>query len=160
MIFSKLINYLTGMCWNDQGTTVVTNQTKARVQWNPTFQLVESFKSVPRLLDKDSGLRQIKLWFSLDGIILEENLLVWMKKKELQGELMVWRTKVQVRVQGYSFFQFLLFKWKKCYGLRTLFRAHKLPLFGLILELTWLVLWTFRGWLLEGMPNFFLWWHK
>jgi hypothetical protein len=50
---------------------------------------------VPRPLDNGSGLRQIKLWFSLHGIILERKLIgPDKKKKELQGELVVWRTKV------------------------------------------------------------------
>jgi hypothetical protein len=59
-----------------------------------------------RLLNKCPGSRQIKWWFSLHGIILEsfqkENQLFWTKKK-LKGELIVWRTKVYARVQGYSF---------------------------------------------------------
>jgi hypothetical protein len=44
---------------------------RRRVQWNRAFLLNKSFELVPRLLDKDSGPREIKLWFSLHGIILE-----------------------------------------------------------------------------------------
>jgi hypothetical protein len=111
MKISKLINYSTDMCWNGQATTVLTNQTKGHFtqEWNPAFQLVESFKLVLRLLEKGLGLGQIKLWFSLHGIILEGKSIGPNEKKELQGEFMVWRTKVQGRVQGYSFFQFLFF---------------------------------------------------
>jgi hypothetical protein len=44
---------------------------KNRVQWNQTFLLVNTFKVVPMALDEALGPRQIKLWFSLHGIILE-----------------------------------------------------------------------------------------
>ncbi len=74
---------------------------------------------------------------------------------------MVWRTKVQVRVQGCSFVCFfplffftlvqIMREWKKCYGLKTLLKAHKLPHFRPILELIWLVLWICTRWLLEGV---------
>jgi len=80
---------------------------RSRVQWNRAFLLVKSLKLVARLLDKGSGSRQIKWWFNLHDIILEafwkETQLVRTKKK-LKGELIVWRTKVYARVQGYSFF--------------------------------------------------------
>jgi len=67
---------------------------RSKVQWNQTFLLVKSFKLVPRPLDKDKGLRQIKLWFSLHGIILEGKPISLDQKKELKGELIVWKTKV------------------------------------------------------------------
>jgi len=44
---------------------------KSRVQWNQTFLSIKSFKLVPSPLDEGSRPRQIKLRFSLHGIILE-----------------------------------------------------------------------------------------
>ncbi len=83
------------------------------------------------------------------------------KKKELRGELMVGRTKVEARVQDCSFFHFLFFFpvlfylcylnfviVETCYGLRTLLRAHQLPHFQSILELTLLLLCILTRWLL------------
>jgi hypothetical protein len=44
---------------------------RSGVQWNQALLLVKSFKLVPRPLDKGPRQRQIKLWFSLHGIISE-----------------------------------------------------------------------------------------
>jgi hypothetical protein len=74
-----------------------------------------------------------------------------MGKKEFQGELMVWRTKVQARVQGYSFLQLLFFflffkplfkfhEMEKMLWIENIIESTQAPLFGLILKLTWLVL--------------------
>jgi hypothetical protein len=49
---------------------------RSKVQWNQAFLLIKSFKLVPRPLNKGARPRQIKLWFSLLGIILEGNQLV------------------------------------------------------------------------------------
>ncbi len=43
---------------------------RSKVQWNWAFLLVKSFTLVSRLLDNDPSPRQIKLWFSVYGIIL------------------------------------------------------------------------------------------
>jgi hypothetical protein len=44
---------------------------RSRIQRNWIFLLVKSFKLVPGPLESGSGPRQIKLWFSLHGIILK-----------------------------------------------------------------------------------------
>jgi len=55
----------------------------------------------------------------------------------------------------HCFFIFLLLNFcenGRCiYGLRALLRAHQLPHFLSILELTWLTLWILTRWLLERM---------
>jgi hypothetical protein len=43
----------------------------------------------------------------------------------------------------------IMWEWKKCYGLKTLLRAQKLPHFDQ--KLTWLVLWILTRLLLEGV---------
>jgi hypothetical protein len=48
----------------------------------------------PKPLHEGSGPRQVKLWFNLHGITLEENPICTDKWKELKGELMVWRNKM------------------------------------------------------------------
>jgi hypothetical protein len=89
------------------------SQTKLRVTLHKRkiqhSNWLRALNMVSRLLDKDLGLRQIKLWFSLHGNILEGKSIGLHEKKELQGKFMVWRTKVQGRVQGYSFLQLLFF---------------------------------------------------
>jgi hypothetical protein len=55
---------------------------RSRVQWNWTFLLIKSFKLVPRLLDNGLGLRQIRMWFYLHGIILEGKLIGLDPKKK------------------------------------------------------------------------------
>jgi hypothetical protein len=54
---------------------------RSRVQRNWAFLLVKSFKLVPRPLDKSPRPRQIKLWFSLHGIILEGKPIGLEKKR-------------------------------------------------------------------------------
>jgi hypothetical protein len=135
---------------------------RRRVQWNQTFLLVKSFKLVLRPLDKDPRPRQIKLWLSLHGIILEGKPIGPNQKQELKGELMVW--KVQVKVQVCSFFHFLLSfivffyprysnssRMEETLWIESLVESThcKLPHFlSVSLELTWLVLCIFTRWLL------------
>jgi len=56
---------------------------RSRIQWNCAFVLVKSFKLVAGPLDNGLGPRQIKLWFSLQGIILEGKQIDLDKKKTL-----------------------------------------------------------------------------
>ncbi len=96
------------MYWYRRGT--LDKGSRSKVQWNWTFLLVKSFKLGSRPIDKDPRPRQIKLWFTLHGIILEGKLIKMdPKKTELQGELMVGRTKVQARVQCCLSFHFNFF---------------------------------------------------
>jgi hypothetical protein len=91
-----------------QGCLMVTlDKGPRRKVWkNQALLLVKSCKLVPRPFDKGPGPRQIKLWFSLHGIILEGKLIRSDQKKELKWELMVWRTKVLL-ISSF-FFGFLL----------------------------------------------------
>jgi hypothetical protein len=69
--------------------TILDNNWRNNVWWNRTFLLVKSFKLVTRPLDKGLGQRQMKLWFSLHGIILERKPIGLDQKKKLKGKLMV-----------------------------------------------------------------------
>jgi hypothetical protein len=73
---------------------ILDKGTKSKVQWNWAFLSIKSFKLVPSPLDEGSRPRQIKLWFSLHGIILEGKPIGLDPKKSLKGEFMVWRIKV------------------------------------------------------------------
>jgi hypothetical protein len=57
--------------YNYSFKVTLDNGPKKRVQWNWTFLLVKNLKLVPRHLNKDLGPRQINVWFSLHGIILD-----------------------------------------------------------------------------------------
>jgi len=61
-------------------TATLDKGPRCRVQWNWAFLLVKSFKLVPRPLDKGPG--QIKLWFSLHGIIVKGNPIGSNQKKK------------------------------------------------------------------------------
>jgi hypothetical protein len=124
--------------------------------------LVKSFKLVPRpSLDKGPGTRQIKLWFSIHGIILEGNQLVQTNNKKKRALRRAQGLENQSVSHGsrlliFSLFSFtfvaqILWEWKISYELRTLLRSHQFPHFRPILELTWLVLCIFTRWLLKWM---------
>jgi len=116
-------------------------------------------------LDKGTGPRQIKLWFSLHDIILEGKPIGPDLKKIFKESSWFWESKCKLgsKVVDFIFiFTFffivvaqILWKWKTCYGL---LRAHYLLHFEPILELTWLILWIFKKWLLEGIHFKFLSW--
>ncbi len=108
---------------------------RGRVQWNWIIPLAKNHKLDPRPLDKGLKQRNAKLWWHLHGIILEGKPTNLDPKKELKGELVVWRTNIKVKGprQSLSLF-FLLFplfsilsfhfqscgKRKICHGLRML----------------------------------------
>jgi len=132
------------MYWYLRGT--LDKGSRSKVQWNWTFLLVKSFRLVSKPIDKDPRPRQIKLWFSLHGIILEGKLIEIDKKKSFKERSWFGEPKCKLgsKVPFFLmlFFIFvaqILWKWKKYYVLRTLLRAPKLPHFWPILELTWLV---------------------
>ncbi len=70
------------MYWYLRGT--LDKSSRSKVQWNWTFLLVKSFKLVSKPIDKDPRPRQIKLWFSLHGIILEGKLIEIDQKKSFK----------------------------------------------------------------------------
>jgi len=76
---------LSGQPYNHPMATL-TKGPRSKVQWNWFFLLVNSFKLVPRPLDKGSRSKQIKLWFNLHGIILEGKPIGLDQKRELNGE--------------------------------------------------------------------------
>jgi hypothetical protein len=83
---------------------------KNKVQWNQAFLLVKNFKLVPRPMDKDPRPRQINLWYSLHGIILEGKQTKPKKKKKQRLKESSWfgEPKCQPRstVGHFSFFVF------------------------------------------------------
>jgi hypothetical protein len=88
---------------------------RSRVQWNRAVLLAESQKLEPWPLDEDPRPKSGKSRLNLHGIILERfNQLrpPKEKKKILKGELMIWRTKMQTRVQGkVQLKDSICFKW-------------------------------------------------
>ncbi len=94
-----------------------------------------------------------------------ENQLVQTKNKSLKESSWFGKCKLGSKVVHFFIFCFLslvfftivvqtLREWKKRYGLRALLRAHKLPHFWSILELTWLVLWILTRWFFQCRPIF------
>jgi hypothetical protein len=74
---------------------------RAWVQWNRTILIAESHKLDPEPLDEGPTPKSGKLRLNPHGTILDGKSIVSdPKKKEHQGELMIWRTKMQARVQG------------------------------------------------------------
>jgi len=72
-----------------------------RVQWNRAILLDESHKLDPMTFRWESKTKKWHIkakptWHHF----WRENQLFWTKTKELKGELMIWRTKMQARVQG------------------------------------------------------------
>jgi hypothetical protein len=151
--------------YNYSFRTTLDNGSKSKVQWNWTFLLVKSFKLVPRHLEKGLGPRQINVWFSLHGIILERKPISpnqKKKKKNLQESSRFGKPKCKLKSKVVHFFVFcfffvllllvtqILWAWKTSYKLRILLKTHQLPHFVSILKLTWLVLWILARWMLEG----------
>ncbi len=118
------------------------NGRKRRVQWNWTFLLVKNFKLVPRHLDKGLGPRQINVWFSLHGIILEGKPIGPKQKRKKLYKRAQGLDNQNVRSKVAHFFVFCYFSlnlfmlvtkimwaWKTSYKLRTLLKTHQLPIF-------------------------------
>jgi hypothetical protein len=80
------------------------------VQWNRAFLLVKSFKLVPRPLDRGLGPRQIKLWFNLHGIILEEKpIALDQEKKSLKVSSWFGKSKCKLWFEVVNVFVFCVF---------------------------------------------------
>jgi len=75
---------------------------RSRDQWIQAILMVESFKLVPRPLDKGPRLKSGKLRLNLRGTFLEEKSIGLDPKAVLKGEILIWRTKNQARNQRYS----------------------------------------------------------
>jgi hypothetical protein len=91
---------------------------KSRVQWNLTLILVKNFKLVPRPLNKGPRPRQIKLWFSLHGIILEGKPIGLNPKKiKIKENSWFGEPKCKIRFKVTHFFVFNLFHY--CFTLGT-----------------------------------------
>jgi hypothetical protein len=71
--------------------------------------LIESHKLDPRPLDEDPRPIEAKLKWHVHGTILEGNLIGLDQKMELKKDLMVWRIKMQAKVQNCFFHCFSLF---------------------------------------------------
>jgi len=65
---------------------------------NRAILLDESHKLDSWPLDEVEGIKSGKSKLNVHGTILEENQLVWTKKRSSKGKLMIWRTKMQPRV--------------------------------------------------------------
>ncbi len=136
----------------------------SKVQWNQTFLLVKNFKLVPRLLNEGLGLRWIKLWFNLHGIILEgKSIGLDFFKKSLNKSSCFGKSKCKLRSKVFHFIYLFLLStiflylccsnyvrmedmlWIEDIVEITTTTTLILP----IIKLTWLVLWIFIRWLLE-----------
>jgi hypothetical protein len=82
------------------------------VQWNITIILARSHKLDPHPLDEGARPRSGKSSLHLHGSILEGKSIGSDQKKELKGEFMIWRTKMQAKVQGkVQLKDSICFKW-------------------------------------------------
>lgn len=70
---------------------------RGRVEWNWIIPLAKNHKLDPRPLDKGPRQRNAKLRWHLHGIILEGKPTNLDPKKELKGELMVWKTNIKIK---------------------------------------------------------------
>jgi hypothetical protein len=87
---------------------------RSRVQWNRAVLLAESQKLEPWPLDEGPRPISGKSRLNLHGTILQRfnQLRPQRKKRILKGELMIWRTKMQTRVQGkLQLKDSICFKW-------------------------------------------------
>jgi hypothetical protein len=124
--------------------------------------LVKSFKLVPRpSLDKGPETRQIKLWFSIHGIILEGNQLVQTnQKKKGSFEESSWfgEPKCKLRLKVAHFFIVFFYlcssnfvRMEDILWIEDIVESTPVPSLSPILELAWLVLCIFTRWLLKWM---------
>jgi hypothetical protein len=125
---------LSGQPYNHPSVNL-TKGPRSKVQWNWAFLLVQSFKLVPMPLDEGSRSKQIKLWFSLHGIILEGKSNCLDQKRELNREFMVWKPKCKLGSIFFLFFSLfsftlvqILWEWKTCYELSTLLEHTSSPI--------------------------------
>jgi hypothetical protein len=65
---------------------------RSRDEWIEAIWLVESFKSVPRTLDKGPKTKMWQIEANM-APVLDEKSVGWDQKTELKGELLIWRTK-------------------------------------------------------------------
>jgi hypothetical protein len=82
---------------------------RSKAQWNRTLLLVKNFKLVARPLDEGPRPRQIKLWFSLHGIILEGKPIGPDQKKSLKDTLWFWKPKCRLKLKVAQFLFIYLF---------------------------------------------------
>jgi hypothetical protein len=78
-----------------------------KVQWNQTFLLVKNVNLVSKHLDISSRPKQIKLWFILHGIILEEKPIGLDKKKSFNESSWFGEPKFKLMFKVGDFFVFL-----------------------------------------------------
>jgi len=114
---------------------------RSRVQWNWAFLLIKSFKLVSSLLDEGPGLRQIKLWFNLHGILKGKPIGPEQKKNSFKESSWFGEPKCKLGFKVAHFLVFFFFfhcflnlccsnLWeceKRIYGLKTLLRAYQFP---------------------------------
>jgi hypothetical protein len=82
--------------WALEILAMLDEHPRSRVQSNRAILLVESHKLDPRPLDEGPRPKSGKLMLNLHGTILEgKSIGLDLKGKDLNGERMIWRTKMQ-----------------------------------------------------------------
>jgi hypothetical protein len=86
---------------SDSGV-LIHNTPGSKDQWIQAILLVEGFELVPKAFWRGSKTKNSKLGEAKPTwhLFWRENKLVWTKKTVVKGELLIWRTKNQIRDQG------------------------------------------------------------